>query len=133
VYIEETPVKKNKRKKSQPSVTSDGESAYQGSDIDSQGTDVESLPGRLDVELNELHATSGRRVPLTSTDHHAQKNTVKVSAPAPFCGLCETCHRDGECSMTESSENLVEYREMLILHAEHESWENRVCSYIRQA
>lgn len=43
-----------------------------------------------------------------------------------LCGLCGTKHGDGACYMTESSENLAEYRQMLILHAEDEPMEERV-------
>lgn len=46
-----------------------------------------------------------------------------------LCGLCGRMHGDGpgECMMTEKSENLAEFREMLMLHAEDEPWEQRVC------
>ncbi|KAF5358789.1 hypothetical protein D9758_008603 [Tetrapyrgos nigripes] len=49
----------------------------------------------------------------------------KTQKEASSCNLCGQHHGDGECSMLESSENLVEYREMLMVHAEDESWENR--------
>ncbi|KAG6885408.1 hypothetical protein C0993_002141 [Termitomyces sp. T159_Od127] len=47
-----------------------------------------------------------------------------------FCGLCGRMHGDGpgECMMTEKSENLAEFREMLILHAEDEPWEHRTAA-----
>lgn len=53
-----------------------------------------------------------------------------VAPVPPLCGLCGERHGDGfgECSMTDSSANLAEYREILILHAEDEDWETRVSS-----
>ncbi|KAG6821361.1 hypothetical protein H0H93_014158 [Arthromyces matolae] len=53
-----------------------------------------------------------------------------LTAGAPLCGLCGTNHGDGpgECVMTEKSENLAEFREMLILHAEEETWEDRIAA-----
>ncbi|KAF9527780.1 SNF2 family N-terminal domain-containing protein [Crepidotus variabilis] len=41
------------------------------------------------------------------------------------CGLCGQQHGHGQCIMIEKSENLAEYREMLILHAHDEPWEER--------
>lgn len=46
----------------------------------------------------------------------------------PRCALCEQQHGPGACPMTERSEYLAEYREMLILHTDDESWEERVSS-----
>ena len=45
-----------------------------------------------------------------------------------FCGLCATRHADGpgNCFMTDRSEYLAEFREMLLLHADDEPWEQRV-------
>jgi hypothetical protein len=45
------------------------------------------------------------------------------------CGLCGLSHGPGRCTMTESSENLVEYRYMLLMHADHEPIQERVCLY----
>jgi FlaA1/EpsC-like NDP-sugar epimerase len=44
------------------------------------------------------------------------------------CTLCGLRHGDrlGECMMTEKSEHLAEFREMLILHPEDEPLEKRV-------
>lgn len=42
------------------------------------------------------------------------------------CGLCGGKHGIKMCLMTDESANLVEYRSMLILHAEDEPWEERV-------
>jgi len=41
------------------------------------------------------------------------------------CGLCDLEHAPGSCYMTESSENLAEYRRMLLIHAGDEPVEDR--------
>ena len=45
---------------------------------------------------------------------------------AEFCGLCSKHHAPGHCSMTESPENLAQYRLMLMQHAGDETIEERV-------
>ena len=47
------------------------------------------------------------------------------------CGLCGLVHgaQSGECFMTDKSENLAEYREMLIKYSNDEPWEDRVNEY----
>lgn len=42
------------------------------------------------------------------------------------CGLCHSVHGPGGCLMTQTSANLVEYRKMLVNHAEDEPWDDRV-------
>lgn len=53
------------------------------------------------------------------------QNTLQPSLSD--CGLCGRTHHGGECVMIERSEDLAEYREMLIFHADDEPWEERVC------
>ena len=52
----------------------------------------------------------------------------KLKDAAEECGLCGLVHaaQSGECFMTDKSENLAEYREMLIKYANNEPWEERV-------
>ncbi len=45
---------------------------------------------------------------------------------AEFCGLCGKDHASSRCSMTESPENLAQYRLMLMQHAGDETIEERV-------
>jgi hypothetical protein len=52
------------------------------------------------------------------------QNTVEQTLTD--CGLCGRRHYAGECVMVVGSENLAEYREMLIFHADDEPWEERV-------
>lgn len=45
--------------------------------------------------------------------------------PVLECGLCGRDHGMKECLMTDNSQNLAEYRLMLIMHADDEPWEER--------
>lgn len=56
------------------------------------------------------------------------QNTLQPSLSD--CGLCGRTHHSGECVMVERSEDLAEYRRMLIFHADDEPWEERVGSWI---
>ncbi|THV06013.1 hypothetical protein K435DRAFT_744240 [Dendrothele bispora CBS 962.96] len=120
VYIEDTPIKKNKKNKFR--TISDGESAYQGSGTDSEDNSTST----------QLSGPENQRDPSTKQGNTMIVNgrlTVDIvtqkSTSGPACGLCNQQHGEGQCSMTESSENLVEYREMLLLHADDEPWETR--------
>ncbi|KAJ2932680.1 hypothetical protein H1R20_g4415, partial [Candolleomyces eurysporus] len=44
------------------------------------------------------------------------------------CGLCGSRHGVQQCPMTDSSQNLAEYREMLMLHGDDEPWEERIAA-----
>ncbi|TBU49968.1 SNF2 family N-terminal domain-containing protein [Dichomitus squalens] len=53
-------------------------------------------------------------------------NRQRVSElPEEFCGLCGNRHAPGQCSMTESPENLATYRLILLSHAGDETIEER--------
>ncbi|KAF5388487.1 hypothetical protein D9757_004581 [Collybiopsis confluens] len=54
---------------------------------------------------------------------------VSMNTGPQACGLCGQLHGSNNCPMTESSENLVEYREMLIMYTQDESYEHR-CSAV---
>ncbi|KAF8167730.1 SNF2 family N-terminal domain-containing protein [Crassisporium funariophilum] len=56
--------------------------------------------------------------PLSSVKENGQQHEID-------CGLCGQRHASGQCRMVDRSENLAEYREMLILHADDEPWEER--------
>jgi chromodomain-helicase-DNA-binding protein 4 len=43
-----------------------------------------------------------------------------------YCGLCGMLHGDGVCPMTNKSENLAEFRRMLLSNVHEESIEDRV-------
>ncbi|SJL05568.1 uncharacterized protein ARMOST_08931 [Armillaria ostoyae] len=127
IYAEDTPKAppaKNKVKRL-PSNTSDG-SAYGASEIsDDDPSDTHTNASNVSVPSVE---TTGRpalpkkvRKPKETGPFTAIQNTVDT------CGLCGKRHGDrlGECAMTDKSENLAEFREMLILHADDEPFEER--------
>ena len=62
---------------------------------------------------------------MTKSNHLTSHNTGQQPTTID-CGLCGDRHGSGECLMVDRSENLAEYREMLILHADDEPWEERV-------
>ena len=59
------------------------------------------------------------------------KAKAKLDSNLIDCGLCGQLHASGECQMIDRSENLAEYREMLILHADDEPWEERVSPLLK--
>lgn len=101
---------------------SDG-SAYSGSDHESS-IDNDSDNGIVDEDF------------VMNTDASLNKGKFKQHPSGTIqdkgqdykldCGLCGQRHGPGACHMVESSANLAEYREMLILHADDEPWEDRV-------
>lgn len=113
------------------SVGSDGSvgsvgSAYLNSDeLDEDGSDNDSdtmADGDFAIiTKSRLPQASNmtKNNPLTSHNAGQQQHTID-------CGLCGDRHGPGECLMVDRSENLAEYREMLILHADDEPWEERV-------
>lgn len=151
MYLDgDTPVKPKKSHKKgskSTSVQSDG-SAYSGSDAGSDGDHsdgtVEMTPEEL-AALKELKEKSTDKTPALQrkaqlvsppkrhplTKEHTPLNSIQnydKQDASDFCGLCGTFHGDapGDCPMTDKSENLVAYREMLMLHAEYETREDRV-------
>ncbi len=82
-----------------------------------------------DVEMDSEHESDLVEEPDKA--HIQEANTLdsdQSTVPAAIrdCGLCGQQHGDSECAMVERSENLAEYREMLINHADDEPWEERV-------
>jgi chromodomain-helicase-DNA-binding protein 4 len=146
--LDDTPEKlsksKSKAKSKSKSAGSDG-SAYTGSAAPSDREDSDSDDSSAAQEFSLATEESGN---IPSMSHHRSKlipgqsssnrydnpplspiqNYVNRDA-VDFCGLCDARHgnRIGDCPMTDRSENLAEFREMLILHAEDEPLEQRVC------
>ncbi|KAK7059145.1 hypothetical protein VNI00_001772 [Paramarasmius palmivorus] len=131
-YIEDTPMKPKKSRKAR---SSDGDSAYNWSEPGEIDSDSDSDEG--DPEYTERARAISMAVDTPMNGH---VNGVSV-LPAPNpprpayvppqgpCGLCGQNHRDDEeCMMLEKSENLAEYREMLIMHSEDEPWDQRVAA-----
>lgn len=109
------------KKQKQQTKSLDG-SAYSGSDREGSDVESDSDIGIVDDDF------------VMKIDPSRQKGKSKPYDPldsihdTPECGLCRNKHGPGECPMVERSENLAEYREMLILHADDEPWEERVSS-----
>lgn len=78
-------------------------------------------PGRpaLKAKAKAKHQTAGVHAFASVSPQPAQ-------IPAGFCGLCARNHAPGQCAMTESPENLAQYRLMLMQHAGDETIEERV-------
>ncbi|RDB29203.1 Chromatin remodeling factor mit1 [Hypsizygus marmoreus] len=130
------PLKNTLKKKSKTSQTpgSDG-SAYLISDVESDGDgDGDVTSGATDDMAFEPPQRKARARP-PSLPAGGEVNRVLNGPLSPihnapdvqYCGLCARKHGDGpgECVMMDRSENLAEYREMLLLHADDEPWDQR--------
>lgn len=129
--------------------TSDGSgSAYNVSDGDESAEDSSDAVANDLMMLDDddpIQAFQGQQQRGVPVDRQNIPSHVPAPVPAPApipkprppqpsapvfaeCGLCGERHGDGlgACEMTDNSQNLAEYREMLILHAEDEDWQTRV-------
>ncbi|KAF8913030.1 SNF2 family N-terminal domain-containing protein, partial [Gymnopilus junonius] len=105
----------NTPKQKKKSVGSDG-SAYFGSDgefSESSASENDDILLDGDFKMN------------LDTSRHKSKSKNEIGDGLIDCGLCGQRHGPGQCQMIDRSENLAEYREMLILHADDEPWEER--------
>jgi len=128
--LDEIPIKaKSKRKKdsSKPYI-SDESDAY----IVSVGSSTESEPAELSAtprrELDVQDSSAQARRPSSLFAPNGSSTLNQISAAPQIeskCGLCGSAH-SGPCYMTDSSENLAEYRRMLIFDAVDEPFEERV-------
>ncbi|KAF9479710.1 hypothetical protein BDN70DRAFT_878461 [Pholiota conissans] len=118
VSAEGSGVFEQKSKRASKSV--DG-SAYSGSDkevSDGSDSDVAMVDDEFVIKTG-VNAHKGKaRMRHNPLDFIQDLN-------GSVCGLCRTKHDPGDCPMAERSENLAEYREMLILHTDDEPWEER--------
>ncbi|KAF9447799.1 hypothetical protein P691DRAFT_801793 [Macrolepiota fuliginosa MF-IS2] len=107
----------------------DEEIAMGGVLLDDEGMDVEELRRQVqrNVHLDRNYNPDYAPGPASRTKVHPSKDSRPAAPVHPPCGLCGERHGGGfgECEMTDSSANLAEYREILILHAEDEDWETR--------
>jgi len=113
------PNKKDKQKaKAKELATSDIESIYEA-DPDQGSGSSSSAVSDIEMADDEFLAT-----PLQIQPQVAERPIVIPGQNE--CGLCGTCHGPGQCAMTQKSENLVAYRQTLVMHAADESWADRV-------
>jgi len=113
--------------------SSDG-SAYSGSDQDSIESDSdrgEIVDGDFTINIGGARARSKIFQPTNGHPLNPIQNTGRHYTGLD-CGLCGQHHESGQCLMVDRSENLAEYREMLILHADDEPWEERVRFILRR-
>ncbi|KAG6818079.1 hypothetical protein H0H87_009234 [Tephrocybe sp. NHM501043] len=105
--------------------TSEG-SGYVASEIEESDTEVSSG----DVEDGSFEPSQPR--PKKSLLQPMPLVPIHNSEPplVQYCGLCGKRHGEGlgQCVMTDKSEYLAEYREMLLLHADDEPWEERTAA-----
>jgi hypothetical protein len=159
IDFDDTPVKsKTKSRKSKSkSTVSDESDAYTGSILGP--SDGEDTDDAMPLTAHELITLADQAQPKNETPKRTKvKSTIAadiaspsnpgsryrdvtplppihntkqngIEADNPVCSLCGIRHGDGACYMTESSENLAEYRQMLILHAGDEPMEDRVLIY----
>jgi len=112
-----TSTSKKRQNVKEGTAASDG-SVYSGSEHISEISDDDDDDG-VDDDFT-MNIDSNRQKAKAKAEAQREDDTVD-------CGLCGQCHGPGQCLMMDRSENLAEYREMLILHADDEPWEERVC------
>ncbi|GLB35984.1 putative class II histone deacetylase complex subunits 2 and 3 [Lyophyllum shimeji] len=110
-------------------------SVYLASDMESEGDGDVSSGDAEDKTFEPSHRKSKTKPTISlptagapdgplSPIHNAGVRNVQ------YCGLCGGRHGEGpgQCVMTERSENLAEFREILLLHADDEPWERRTAA-----
>lgn len=135
----DTPKKKGKGK-SKSNVLSSDEDVYLGSPIPSEGgTSTSSASNGLVQDLSELTAKSLARkkrsgyvddVSRTSPLSQILNRRGLSLKGGDACGLCGLSHPEAACFMTESSENLAQYRNILLTHAGDEALDDRVSLFV---
>ncbi|KAI0673358.1 hypothetical protein C8Q78DRAFT_968243 [Trametes maxima] len=135
---------KKSKGKSTGSDDSDFHAAHSDGPSESDGTGEAAMDVE-DIEMLDVRGSSPQ-VPLASMHglkKHKQKRSRLPNAThrdlspslsrhkgvpqeqGEFCGLCGKVHPPGHCSMTDSPENLAQYRLMLMQHAGDETIEER--------
>jgi len=113
----DTPRKVKGKKGIKDGRSSDG-SAYNGSVLDSDIEDVSDASMAGDSEYSGKISTKRRKTILTHEE----------PLPTEYCTLCGKTHGVGlgQCEVTDNSENLAEFREMLLSNNGEETLEERV-------
>lgn len=117
-------VKKQKMGKKAPKSDASG-SEYSGAEEEDDSSDSNMPEGDIETDLPRPPPPLQRVHPVNDFELGAM-HQPKSGPVLEECGLCGTRHGPGQCMMTRNSENLRDYREMLILHTDDESWEIRV-------
>lgn len=145
----DTPTK-NKDKKGkgkQRANRSDDDDAFDLSEIDeSDGRSTASVAASDDLDL-ALAGELAKQQKKKKKSRYVDAQRMRGSSPSmhpplspiqnrlslveePVCGLCGTEHRNRPCYMTESSENLAEYRRILTTMDSDEPIEERVSCFV---
>ncbi|KAK2461624.1 hypothetical protein APHAL10511_006087 [Amanita phalloides] len=107
-----------KKKPKSKSVVSDT-SSYSTSENQS---DESEKSDAMDVDSESLLTDKKLRKKL----HYLNGALMSLPTDKAECGLCGQVHGEsGECFMTDKSEYLAEYRDMLIQYADDEPWDDR--------
>ncbi|KIL71765.1 hypothetical protein M378DRAFT_155365 [Amanita muscaria Koide BX008] len=127
--VDGSPPKGKKKSKSKSKSVASDTSSYSESDHQSDEESVKSAAIDVDADFLMINGTA------ETQPHKSRSNLIQSEqgrGPADTtrlteCGLCGLVHGtgSGECFMTDKSEYLAEYREMLILHSTDEPWEVR--------
>ncbi|KIY63755.1 hypothetical protein CYLTODRAFT_425826 [Cylindrobasidium torrendii FP15055 ss-10] len=141
----DSPDKQRKKKRTKSNASSGEDDAYGVSDVSSvSGSDSEGDPDAMDLDKDDKVADPDvlpdgalpkkKRVRKPKEPALGKSVKKKPMQPGEFvmdlCGLCSTTHTgDAGCPMTEKSQNLAEYR-MLLLHPDsnEESYELRLAA-----
>jgi chromodomain-helicase-DNA-binding protein 4 len=128
-----------KRKKSGPTVSEESDTYVNANLSQSENSSDESLGYDVTQDIAELGvpAVEGSELPTRLPPPTANPvsrpaptyawHTRPASSPEPaVCSMCGNLHQ-GTCGMTELSENLVHYRQLLFTEQTGESFEERVC------
>ncbi|TCD65653.1 hypothetical protein EIP91_002326 [Steccherinum ochraceum] len=136
----DTPKDKNKKKKDKKAkkgkgkADADDSEAYAGSAAGSDDDSISNASVAPDdfvpslVKSKAGPSAGGMTVPLSPIVNQQglpRASSSKVPKTQSLCGLCGSVHEDGACFMTESPENLAEFRKILLSHAGDESIEER--------
>ncbi|KAI0361386.1 hypothetical protein OH77DRAFT_1417635 [Trametes cingulata] len=152
LVLEDTPTKdqnksrKRKRSRGKSAESDDSDFRAAVSDVVSESDDAGDAAMDVDdIQMLDVRGSSphgplasghvskqqasarSRHPDLTSRTLSPIHNRPKASVrqQGDFCGLCGKIHQPGQCSMTESPENLAQYRLMLMQHAGDETIEER--------
>lgn len=127
--------KKGKKGKANPTAAEDSD-AYAASIAASEDDSISNASAVDDDFLPPPQPQKGKHIhfndlpdpallsPILNTPDLSRSPPKK--AQAHVCGLCGTIHSDDACFMTESAENLAEFRNILLSHAGDETIEERV-------
>jgi len=128
------------------SMSVDSEDEYQdkAKDIPVESDNDSTTTGSESGFQNDLNTLRGDLLDVGTTISEMPLKKKKKKKKHPFghqrplspihdagfreCGLCNSAHEPGACTMTRTSENLVEYRLMLITHTDDEPWDDRAAA-----